>query len=119
MKHVLVFALGAVLVSPAAVSAQTAVGAGSYTTTGFNGPQTVDCGGGFVGAAIPKKTAAVTGAIPTNDWWSTLVFQRCSNNPYTAPMFPHPFGLQAKASGLTVSYPTSFGTGTEFHTGLP
>ncbi len=102
----------------APLEAQVAVGAGSYATTGHSGPQTVDCGGGYVGNAIPKKTANVTGAIPTNDWWSSLVFQRCSNNPYSAPLFAHPLGMQAKATGLTVGYQTNAGVGTEFHYGL-
>ncbi len=29
----------------------------------------------------PKQTANVRGPIPTNDWWSSLVFQRFPDNP--------------------------------------
>ena len=37
---------------------------------------------------------------PTNQWWSSLVWGKFSNN-----MFPHPFGCVACEDGLSISYP--------------
>ncbi len=85
--------------------AATAVGLGSYTTTlppGAVGPTNSD------GAAVtPKRTSNVTGAMPTNDWWSSLGFQRYAGNPYSEAMYAHPLALRAKSGGLGVSYPTN------------
>ena len=56
----------------------------------------------------PKKTANVRGPIPTNDWWSSLVFQRYPDNPYSTTMHAHPLAMQAEAGGLGVSYPKTY-----------
>ena len=47
-----------------------------YTSTDFNGP------------------------IPTNQWWSSLVWEKHSQN-----MFPHPMGVVFCEAGLSVAYP--------------
>ena len=68
------------------------VGAGSYTTklpAGAKEPGT-----------LPFVTEAVKRPVPTNDWWSSLVFSRFSNQ-----MFPHPLGVQAHEKGLRIYYP--------------
>ena len=68
------------------------VGSGSYTTIAppdTNQPP-----------ATVYKTAAVKGAMPTNDWWSSLAWE-----PLSSAMFPHPLGVKAVAGGLQVSYP--------------
>ena len=56
----------------------------------------------------PKKTANVSGPIPTNDWWSSLVFQRYPDNPYSNTMHAHPLAMKAEAQGLGVAYPNSY-----------
>ena len=62
-----------------------------------------------VGAPVaPKKTDNVTGPIPTNDWWSSLVFQRYPDNPYSNTMHAHPLAMKAEAEGLGVAYPNSY-----------
>jgi endoglucanase Acf2 len=97
------------------------VGAGSYTET----PP--------AGAALPSGCGALTtnprqyvtanapsGAVPTNDWWSSLLFKRtdCS---YSEPLHAHPLAFDPSAGGLGVSYtttPTISGTATgvgEYH----
>ena len=48
------------------------------------------------------------GPIPTNDWWSSLVFQRYPDNPYSTTMHAHPLAMQAEARGLGVSYPKTY-----------
>ncbi len=83
----------ATLVSmPQSIEEVIKVGSGSYTTklpTGAKEP-----------AETPWVTADVKGPIPTNDWWSSLVFSKFSNQ-----MFPHPLGIQAHDAGLRIYYP--------------
>ncbi|SCG06906.1 Endoglucanase Acf2, partial [Streptomyces sp. MnatMP-M17] len=56
----------------------------------------------------PKVTdAARNRPVPTNDWWSSLAFQRYGDNPYSTPMYGHPLTYQATAGGLQVGYPTA------------
>ncbi|MER7622137.1 glycosyl hydrolase [Streptomyces sp. NPDC126503] len=105
----LVAALAALGLGPAATPAAAAtvpVGAGSHSDTrppGTSGPTT------NTGAPVtPKVTAAAQGRpVPTNDWWSSLAFQRYGDNPYSTPMYGHPLTYQATAAGLDVGYPTS------------
>jgi len=81
------------------------IGEGSYTTdrpAGSNGPSNSD------GAAVsPKVTSRVTGPIPTNDWWSSLVWRRYAGNPYSEHLYAHPLTFHAYADGLGVGYPDS------------
>ncbi|WP_237329524.1 glycosyl hydrolase [Streptomyces sp. CBMAI 2042] len=105
----LAVALAAVTLGPAATPAAAATipaGAGSYTDSrpaGTQGPTT------NTGAPVTPKltTAARNNPVPTNDWWSSLAFQRYGDNPYSTPMYGHPLTYQAKASGLEVGYPTT------------
>ncbi|MFD6129201.1 glycosyl hydrolase [Streptomyces diastaticus] len=106
---VLAAALAAVGLGPAATPAFAAsvpVGAGSYSDTrppGTTGP-TTDTGT----PVTPKVTrAAADKPVPTNDWWSSLAFQRYGDNPYSTPMYGHPLTYQAVSGGLEVGYPTS------------
>lgn len=71
-------------------------GAGSYTLTRPQGPK-----------ALPQaeeiyRTNDLTGAVPTNQWWSSLIWEKFSQN-----MFPHPLGMRCHEGGLGVSYPGS------------
>ncbi|WP_160397762.1 glycosyl hydrolase [Paenibacillus sp. MMS18-CY102] len=80
-----------------AEAASVSVGAGSYTTTlpaGQTGPP-----------GTIYKTSNVTGAMPTNDWWSSLAWKA-----YSDVMFPHPLAVQAKADGLGIGYPVQSGS---------
>ena len=68
------------------------VGPGSYTT---NRPE----------SCKPLPTAiykldSFKGPTPTNQWYSSLVWDKFSNN-----VFPHPIGAVASEDGLSVSYP--------------
>ncbi len=58
-------------------------------------------------AVKPKVTAAFQGPAPSNDWWSSLIWQYKADNPYSEPMFPHPLAMKAEARGLGVSYPSN------------
>lgn len=102
-------ALAVVGLGPAAAPAAAAtipVGAGSYSDTrpaGTSGPTT------NTGTPVtPKVTSAARNRpVPTNDWWSSLAFQRYGDNPYSTPMYGHPLTYQATAGGLDVGYPTT------------
>lgn len=106
---ILVTALAAIGLGPAATPAAAAtipVGSGSYSDTrpaGTSGPTT------NTGAPVtPKVTSAAKDKpVPTNDWWSSLAFQRYGDNPYSTPMYGHPLTYQATAGGLEVGYPTT------------
>ncbi|WP_284574071.1 glycosyl hydrolase [Streptomyces sp. 2P-4] len=89
-----------------AAAATVPVGAGSYSDTrpaGTSGPTN------NTGTPVaPKVTPAAQGRpVPTNDWWSSLAFQRYGDNPYSTPMYGHPLTYQAAAGGLDVGYPTT------------
>jgi len=81
-----------------------AVGSGSYTTVlppdGSVPMNELDV------PVNPIVTSNVTGPVPTTDWWSSLVFQRYSDNPYSSTLAAQPLNLKARSSGLGI------GTGT-------
>lgn len=67
-------------------------GAGSYST---ERPPVVE--------PLPAATFAsekIKRAIPTNQWWSSLVWEKHSQN-----MFPHPLAMVCHEGGLGVTYP--------------
>lgn len=85
------------------------VGAGSYAT------------GTPTGAAVPTECnntpitnprAHVTanfpaGAIPTNDWWTSLVWRKFNCASISENLMAHPLSFHAFTNGLGVSYPTT------------
>jgi endoglucanase Acf2 len=94
---------------PSAVSfdgiAREAVGAGAVLLRlpdGEKGPADKQ------GAPVrPKVGPDWQGPPPTNDWWSSLIWQYDAGRPYGQPLFAHPLALQAEAAGLGVGYPTT------------
>lgn len=46
------------------------------------------------------KSTLLEGATPTNQWWSSLVWE-----PHSQNMFPHPLGMVCCNKGLSISYP--------------
>jgi endoglucanase Acf2 len=90
--------------TPALATNQVMVGQGSYTTAmpaGAAGPK--DSTGA---AAHPYVTSNVTAKVPTNDWWTSLVWKVYPTHA-SEDMYPHPLSLLAKSNGLGISYPTS------------
>lgn len=101
------------------ISAQiVTVGSGSYTTalpSGKKGP--TDSNGNPVNPAV---TTNIEGAIPTNDWGSSLVFKRDPATSHSHTMFPHPLGVQCKAEGLGIGYANEVSIGANHYAyGLP
>ncbi|WP_427165697.1 glycosyl hydrolase [Streptomyces sp. C1-1] len=94
--------LGAAL-DPAAARADT-VGAGSYTTTA-PGPLPSGCADLSTNPRHWVTADAPSGAVPTNDWWSSILWKR-TNCAYGEPLFAQPLGFRAQSAGLGVSYST-------------
>eukprot|EP00854_Cymbomonas_tetramitiformis_P003056 gene3056-3882_t len=77
-----------------------AVGSGAYRYgTRPDGMGELGACDGSSGAPYLTGTAAGK-PVPTNDWWSSLVFSR-----HSFPMYPHPLSLVASAGGLVVAFP--------------
>ncbi|MEU1807755.1 glycosyl hydrolase [Micromonospora aurantiaca (nom. illeg.)] len=98
-----------------------AVGAGSYTETlppGALLPK--GCGAISTNPRIFTTADAPAGAIPTNDWWSSLIWKR-NNCAGSENLHAHPLAFKAENNGLGLSYTTTpaiSGTATgvgEFH----
>ena len=52
--------------------------------------------------ASPLVSRNFSGQIPTNDWWSSIVWPM--HSPHSMAMFPHPLAVQAHADGLGIGY---------------
>ncbi|MEP4076361.1 glycosyl hydrolase [Haloferula sp.] len=79
-----------------------ATGPGSYSLVR---PETCE--------ALPEmiyRTSNLTGATPTNQWWSSLVWQ-----PYSQGLFAHPLAMLCHAEGLAVTYPGDVVSGESGH----
>lgn len=92
--------------SGVAAAATIEVGKGSYSDVRPAGRQGPSNSGGQ--AVEPKVTPAMADVpVPTNDWWSSLAFQRFSGNPWSENMYGHPLTYKAVSGGLEVGYPTT------------
>src|SRR5262245_3714044 len=89
-RWLLVWAVVATLFPPLPLGttrAAVGVGLGSYTTTLPAGARTPSDSAGQ--PVAPARTANVTGATPTNSWWSSLVWRRYgAANPYSENLYP-------------------------------
>ncbi|MEU4366071.1 glycosyl hydrolase [Micromonospora chersina] len=98
--------LGVVVAGGGTATAGT-VGAGSYTETlppGAVLPR--GCGDISTNPRLFTTADAPKGAIPTNDWWSSLIWKR--NNCATSEnMQAHPLAYHAENNGLGLSYTTT------------
>ena len=97
----------AVLVAGAvpAAAADITVGAGSYSTEPA-GPLPSGCGSVSTNPRQYLAAGAPSGAVPTNDWWSSLVFKRL-NCQYSEVLQAHPATYLPNAGGLGFSYTTT------------
>src|SRR5688572_21247824 len=97
--------LGAVALSGTADAAT--VGAGSYTETlpaGASLP--VGCGDLATNPRQFMTANAPAGPVPTNDWWSSLVYKKfdCA---YSENLHAHPTAYDTTSAGLGFSYNTT------------
>lgn len=73
------------------------VGSGSYTTTH---PGTDEAGRNKVPRTAPQVSGNAVGKpIPTNDWWSNVLYSNFSNN-----VFAYPIGMGTLSDGLSLAY---------------
>lgn len=100
--------LQAVALAPDRAQAAT-VGSGSYAdSTPAGGAVPTECND----RPITNPRAHVTssfpsGAIPTNDWWTSLLWRKFDCSAVSAALAAHPAVFQAFTDGLGVSYPTT------------
>ena len=98
-----------------AEAAVTSVGAGSYTTT-LPAGQSLPTGCGDI-STNPRGALtanAPTGPVPTNDWWSSILFKK-TDCAFGEPLYAHPAAYDTYPGGLGFSYtntPTITGTAT-------
>jgi endoglucanase Acf2 len=106
------------LATPSAAQEVT-VGSGSYNQTfpvaPYPAPYTATgnyqrAGDDFyrTGTRVPKVSAGWTGPVPTNEWWSSAIwnFETVTNwniSPYSFNMHPHPLTIGATRYGLKMS----------------
>lgn len=103
-----VVAASAGLMLVAAVPAAAAtmrVGAATYTTDPV-GPLPSGCGTVSTNPRQYLTATAPSGAVPTNDWWSSLVYKKL-NCQYSEVLQAHPATYLPNANGLGFSYPTT------------
>ena len=104
-------ALSTISAVPAVAADPTPEGAGSYTTDQV-GPAPEGCAPLATDARAFITDSAPAGAVPTNDWWSSLSFKKfdCS---MSEPLHAHPVSYKPSPDGLGLSYtqqPTLYGT---------
>lgn len=81
------------------------VGEGSYTTDQV-GPTPEGCAPLATDARAYLTDTAPAGAVPTNDWWSSLVFKKY-NCVGSEPLHAHPVSYLPQAGGLGCRAPAS------------
>ncbi|MFD0533088.1 hypothetical protein ACFQY7_04165 [Actinomadura luteofluorescens] len=86
-------------------AAADTVGAGGYTTTQV-GPLPSGCGSISTDPRQWVTANAPSGAVPTNDWWSSILWKR-TNCAYGEPLAANPLSFRAQAGGLGFSYTTT------------
>ena len=94
-------ASGVVAVSIAGSADAATVGAGSYTETLPPGAA-LPSGCGDL-ATNPRQFVtqnAPDGAMPTNDWWSSLLFKKGDDCAFSEPLYAHPAAYRPVAGGL-------------------
>ncbi|MEV4466393.1 glycosyl hydrolase [Micromonospora echinofusca] len=109
----LALVLGGLAVVTTTPAQAATVGAGSYTTDRV-GPLPSGCGDMTTNPRQFATADAPPGPIPTNDWWSSLLWKR-TNCSYSEPLHAHPVSYQPFGDGLglsATSTPTITGTAT-------
>ncbi|WP_421733943.1 glycosyl hydrolase [Cellulomonas sp.] len=85
------------------------VGSGSYAEgTPTGGAVPTECNG----TPVTNPRAHVTanfpaGAVPTNDWWTSLLWRKFNCASISENLMAHPLSYHAYTNGLGVSYPTT------------
>ncbi len=84
------------------LTAQVAVGNGSYTG---NFPGTDSAGrNAFPGGTPQVSGAAASKPVPTNDWWSKIVYDGAGHNGQADNLFNYPLSMKTTTKGLAMTY---------------
>ncbi|NSX35187.1 fibronectin type III domain-containing protein [Pseudarthrobacter oxydans] len=97
--------LGGLIPAGAANAETLPVGSGSYTTDTI-GPAPEGCAPLATDARAFVTDTAPAGAVPTNDWWSSLLFKKY-NCVGSEPLHAHPLSYLPEAAGLGLSNTTT------------
>ncbi|ROP32967.1 glycosyl hydrolase [Couchioplanes caeruleus] len=118
----LVLGAGVLSVSVASGAEAATVGAGSYTETLPPGAKLpTGCGDLSTNPRKYLTANAPAGPVPTNDWWSSLLFKKGDDCNFSQPLYAGPAAYRPVTSGLGLSYQTQAaisGSGTglgEYH----
>ncbi len=77
------------------------VGAGSYTTTLPAGQKLpAGCGDMSTNPRQAVTSNAPEGPVPTNDWWTSILWKRTNDCAFGEPLFAHPAAYDTEAGGL-------------------
>ena len=82
------------------------VGKGSYYATIPDGYERPSNNNGEI--VTPRVSDAFMGAIPTNEWWSSLIWERYAGNSTGQNMYPLPLALKAQQEGLSLAHLQGF-----------
>ncbi|MEU4620307.1 glycosyl hydrolase [Actinoplanes sp. NPDC023801] len=81
------------------------IGAGSYTETLPAGAKLPSgCGSVSTNPRENVTANAPKGAVPTNDWWSSLLFKKGDDCNFSQALYAHPVAYRPSATGLGLSY---------------
>ncbi|GGQ55459.1 glycosyl hydrolase [Couchioplanes azureus] len=118
----LVLGAGVASVSVASGAQAATVGAGSYTETLPPGAKLpTGCGDLSTNPRRYVTANAPAGPVPTNDWWSSLLFKKGDECNFSQPLYAGPAAYRPVPGGLGLSYQTEAaisGSGTglgEYH----
>ena len=96
---------GILAVSFAGTASAATVGAGSYTETLPAGAKLPSgCGNVSVNPRENVTANAPKGAVPTNDWWSSLLFKKGDDCAFSQALYAHPAAYRPVSGGLGLSY---------------
>jgi endoglucanase Acf2 len=98
---------GAFAVAVTGPAEAATVGAGSYTETLPAGAKLPSgCGAMSTNPRQYLTSNAPAGPVPTNDWWSSLLFKKGDECNFSQPLFAGPAAYRPVAGGLGLSYQT-------------
>lgn len=105
----LVVSLLQALALPAATAHAVDVGQGSYAQgTPTGGAVPTECNDRPVTDPRAHVTSSFpAGAVPTNDWWTSLLWRKFDCAAVSENLVAHPLTFRASTQGLGVSYPTT------------
>lgn len=63
----------------------------------------------------PRLAPGFSGPVPTNEWWSSLVYPRHGGDNWGQNMHPHPLSARPGADGMSIGYVPSASLGGNYY----